>query len=125
MDGKTTVKSLRAMESLLRAGLEDSLSEEDIQSSTWGWPLTHNSQHMISNRSNPYSHLNLFGNPPDEESQSYEDREDRQRVFQRQHQMAVEVGVEAARQEGGEIGRAAAAVQKVIRDGIKDLEACD
>ncbi|KAI4204941.1 MAG: hypothetical protein LQ350_000793 [Teloschistes chrysophthalmus] len=125
MDGKTTIKSLRAMESLLRAGLEDSQSQEDTQSSAWGWPLTHTAQHMISNRSNPYSHLNLFGTPPDEESQSYEDREDRQRVFQRKFQKAIELGVEAARQEGGEIGRAAAAVQKVIRDGIKDLEACD
>ncbi|KAI4242095.1 MAG: hypothetical protein LQ352_007308 [Teloschistes flavicans] len=124
-EGKTTVKSLRAMESLLRAGLENSLREKDMQPSAGRWPLTHTAQHMMSNRSTPYAHLNLFGPSTDEESQSYEDREDRQRVFQEKFQKAIEVGLEATKQEGGEVGRAAAGVQKVISDGMKDFEAHD
>ncbi|KAL8693873.1 MAG: hypothetical protein Q9218_001382 [Villophora microphyllina] len=124
-EAKTTVKSLRALGSLLRAGLEDSLHEEDMQHSGWGWPLTHTAQHMISKRSNPFGHLNLFGPPRDEESQPYEDREERQRVFQQKFQKAIELGLDAVRQQGGEIGRTASGVRKVINEGMKDFENYD
>ncbi|KAL8903001.1 MAG: hypothetical protein Q9171_007544 [Xanthocarpia ochracea] len=124
-DVKTLAKSLNTMASFLQAGLHDNRYVEERQSSSWGWPLNNVEQHMISRRSNCYAYLNLFGLPLDAESQIYEDRSDRQRVFAQKFQKAIERGLEAAKQEAGEVGRAAAGVQKVISDGMKDFDEMD
>jgi pre-rRNA-processing protein IPI1 len=71
---------------------------------------------MISNRPAPYAYLNLFGQPRDAEGEMYESREDRMRVFADQFHSVVERGVENARKEGGEVGRASASVLKVLRE---------
>ncbi|KAL8808508.1 MAG: hypothetical protein Q9182_000059 [Xanthomendoza sp. 2 TL-2023] len=122
-EGKAMAKGLTTLAFFLRVGLEER-KEQDVQSTGWGWPLTNTEQHMISRRSNCFAYLGLFKAPGggDDESQLYEDREDRQRVFAWKFQKPIERGLEAAKQEGGEVGRAAASVQKAINDGMRDFD---
>ncbi|KAL8839647.1 MAG: hypothetical protein Q9170_001653 [Blastenia crenularia] len=115
---KLTVKSLSVMASFLRVGFQDE-EEEEAEPTGWGWPLVDTAHHL---RIGSFSHLNLFGPIPDEESQMYEDREDRQRIFHKTFRRPLEHGLETAKRAGGEVGRTAAAVQKVINDGMKDFE---
>ncbi|KAI4239206.1 MAG: hypothetical protein LQ349_000560 [Xanthoria aureola] len=124
-DGKALAKSLTTMAAFLEAGLQDRRQEQGMQLMNWGWPLNHVEQHMISQRSNCFAYLNLFGPPPDEESQIYEDRGDRQRVFANRFQKPIKLGLEAAKQGGGDVGRASARVQKAIKDGMKDFDGLD
>ncbi len=77
---------------------------------------------MLPKRSNAFAHLNLFGSPRDEESEMYVEREDRQRIFQKRYYAIVSSGVEAAKREGGEVGRAAAGVAKVLAEGMEGFE---
>ncbi|KAL8696835.1 MAG: hypothetical protein Q9201_007450 [Fulgogasparrea decipioides] len=124
-EGKAMVKSLSTMAALLRVGLKESLQETDKQSTALRFPLIDTEQHLISKRSDCFSHLNLFGPARDEEAQIYEDREDRQRIFHRRFRASIEHGLEVAKQEGGEVGRAAAGVQKAIMEGMRDFEESD
>jgi len=80
---------------------------------------------MIPKRSNAFAHLNLFAVNRDEEGEMYIDREDRQRVFHKMFHGVVKLGVENARKEGGETGRAAAALAKVLQDGMSDYSGVD
>ncbi|KAL8784119.1 MAG: hypothetical protein Q9213_004178 [Squamulea squamosa] len=121
-DSKALAKSLNTMASFLEAGLHEHGYHQKGPSTAWGWPLNNVEQHMISRRSNCFAYLNLFGPPPDEDSQIYEDRSDRQRVFANKFQKALERGLEAVKQEGGEVGRAAAGVQKVMSHGMRDYD---
>ncbi|KAL8799951.1 MAG: hypothetical protein Q9200_007401 [Gallowayella weberi] len=121
-EGKAMAKGLTTLASFLRAGLDERM-EQEVQSTGWGWPLTNTEQHMISRRSNCFAYLGLFKAPGgDDESQLYEDREDRQRVFAWRFQKPIERGLEAAKKEGGEVGRAAASVQKAINEGMRDFD---
>ncbi|KAL8711781.1 MAG: hypothetical protein Q9225_007073 [Loekoesia sp. 1 TL-2023] len=124
-EGKTMVRSLNIMASLVRAGLEDSTHGEKLEAPVHGFPLTDVGLHLVSKRSNCFSHLDLFGPPRDEETQIYEDREARQRVFQKRFRGSIERGVEAAKQEGGEVGRAATSVQKAVNESMKDFEGAE
>lgn len=81
--------------------------------------------HMIPSRSNAYAHLNLFGSTRDEEGEMYIDREDRQRAFARRFATTVYKGTENAKKEGGEVGRAAAILGKILTDGMIDYNGVD
>ncbi|KAL8932615.1 MAG: hypothetical protein Q9211_006218 [Gyalolechia sp. 1 TL-2023] len=123
-EDKALVKSLNIMAALLRAGFEDP-SEGGPEAPAQGFPLTDTGLHLISKRTDCFAHLGLFGPARDEETQIYEGREDRQRIFYRRFQGSIGYGLETAKQEGGEVGRAAASVQKVITEGMKDFEEAD
>jgi len=118
---KSLAKALTVLALFLRAGLEPPPAA-DIQSKPNFFPLWHVDAHMIPKKSNPYGYLNLFGPPRDEESQGYEDREERQVIFAKIFQDRIGKGAAAARKEGGEIGRAGAAVVKALEEGMKDAE---
>jgi len=121
-EGKALVKGLNTLAAILTAGLL-SPKEDDLKSlEVVGFPLWHVEQHLLSKRSSCLAHLNLFGAPRDEESEVYEDREDRQGIFHLRFQQAVGKGLENAKGEGGEVGRAAAGVRKVMVEGMKDYE---
>ena len=81
--------------------------------------------HMIPSRSNAYAHLNLFGSTRDEEGEMYIDREDRQRAFARRFGVTVYKGVENAKKEGGEVGRAAKILEKILEEGMSDFDGVD
>ncbi|RAH79752.1 Pre-rRNA-processing protein Ipi1 [Aspergillus japonicus CBS 114.51] len=84
----------------------------------WEFPLAQVEAHMVPQTAQPYVYLNLFGQPRDEEGEMYETREDRFRVFAARFLKAVERGVESARQDGGEVGRASSAVNKVLKEAL-------
>lgn len=125
-EGKPMVKVLQTLGEFLDAGIgkpeeddrmdDDSDVEREGDSLGWMFPLRHTAQHMIPRTSAPYAYLNLFGQPRDEEGEMYETREDRYGVFSDKFLRAVERGLENARKEGGEVGRASAAVSKVLKE---------
>ncbi|EED15344.1 rRNA processing protein Ipi1, putative [Talaromyces stipitatus ATCC 10500] len=125
-EGRPMVKALHALAEFLRAGISSDDGEAIIGNEHL--PADHDTgveffpvdltvrQNMIPDRSAPYAYLNLFGQPRDAEGEMYESREDRLRVFGDMFRKAIERGVENARKEGGEVGRASAAVFKVLRE---------
>jgi len=125
--GKAMIKVLGALGEFLDAGLGDvdgylNIDEGvDVSSESegaWGFPLCQTEQHMIPGASVPYAYLNLFGQPRDEEGEMYETREDRYRVFANRFMPAMQRGLENARKEGGEIGRASSGASKVLKEAV-------
>lgn len=120
-EGKVLVKNLNILALFLRAGMVP-VDESEDPALVSRFPLWHVQHQLLPKRSSCYAHLNLFGPPRDEESEVYEDREARQRIFNMRFQRAVETALEAAKREGGEVGRAAAGVKKVLVDGMDGFE---
>ena len=80
------------------------------------FPLWHTNAHFLAKKSNPFGYLNLFGAPRDVESEVYDDPEERMNVFLDLNMHgAFQFGVQEAKREGGEVGRAASAVDKALR----------
>lgn len=119
-DPKVQVKQMNAFASFLKVGLVQSQAAALIVGGEDIFPLWQTEHHVLSERSNVYAHLNLFGAPRDEEAEMYEDREDRQRVFHDRAEAAVVAGLEQATKGGGELGRAAAQLRKVVKQGMAD-----
>ena len=123
-DSKSIVKQFSVLVTFLERGLgrKDRTNVRDVSTAAEDYPLRHASQHLISQRSNCFAHLNLFGSVQDEESRMYEDREDRQRFFNLYIWPSLNSGIESSKKEGGEIGRAAAQVTKVIKENMADFQ---
>ncbi|KAL4940459.1 hypothetical protein BDV06DRAFT_224039 [Aspergillus oleicola] len=121
--GRPQVRFLSVLGEFLDAGIgapvsisdSDSDAEMDLTNQS-NFPITSLPSHLIpSSIASPYIMLNIFGAPRDEEGEMYETREDRWRVFvSRGFLEAIEKGVEGARAEGGEVGRASVGVWKVL-----------
>ncbi|TKA72068.1 hypothetical protein B0A49_01998 [Cryomyces minteri] len=126
-EAKMQIKLLNSLALFLRAGLAVPAAQQNSpryhpdHAAPWGFPLRHTECHMLPTRSNPFGHLNLFGAPRDAESEMFEDREDRQRWYAENVGEAVEAGLEGARKEAGEVGRAAAGVKKVVAEGMREF----
>lgn len=120
-DSKLQVKQMSALTAFLRAGLFHAQAFTSTIMSESTFPLWQMEHHLVSGRSNAYAHLNLFGATRDEEAEMFEDREDRQRVFHDRAETAVVTGLEQATKSGGELGRAAAQLRKVVREGMADF----
>ena len=116
------VKSLTTLSSFLEAGLVPSEADLAPAPSRWTFPLVDVHRHMLPQRPNAFRYLNLFGPPRDEESEGYEDREGRQRIFAKRFQNTLEARLQAAKRHGGEVGRAAARAEKVIIEGMSDFD---
>jgi pre-rRNA-processing protein IPI1 len=127
--GKPMIKVLLALAEFLDAGIGAPDLDTDMDSDdrsddgargvgNWEFPLCHAEQHMVPLAAAPYGYLNLFGQPRDEEGEMYETREDRYRVFSNRFRGAVERGLENARKEGGEIGRASSGASKVLKEAV-------
>jgi len=69
---------------------------------------------------NPFAYLNLFGTPRDEDSEMYPDRLSRKRVFESKWKHAISVGMDAAKKDGGSVGRSASMLAKVLNGDVKD-----
>ena len=121
-NAKVIVRMLAVLSEFLRLGLADepNRSGERGKLAAQIWPLWHTNRHIIPKKSNPYKHLNLFGPPRDEEGEMYEDLEERKRIFRKLFARAFRRGFEAARKQGGEIGRFSALGDKVLDEGLKD-----
>jgi pre-rRNA-processing protein IPI1 len=123
--GKAFPRQLLVLSQFLKAGLVESEDVREVKIGDGLFPLVDVERHMIPTRSNAFAHLNLFGSSRDEEGEMYIDREDRQRVFNKRFQAAVETGMGNAKKEGGEAGRAAAVLAKVLREGMADYSGVD
>ncbi|KAI4666460.1 uncharacterized protein J4E79_002499 [Alternaria viburni] len=120
-DTKMQVKQMNALTSFLRAGLSHRQTIASVDISDRNFPLWHTQHHVLSERSNVYAHLNLFGAARDEEAEMYEDREDRQRLFRDRAEAAIVAGLEQATKGGGELGRAGAQLRKAVKEGMADF----
>jgi pre-rRNA-processing protein IPI1 len=120
-DTKMQFRQMNALTAFLRAGLFHTQALTSNAAGENSFPLWQSEHHALSERSNAYAHLNLFGATRDEEAEMYEDREDRQRVFHDRAEVAVIAGLEQATKGGGELGRAAAQLRKVVKDGMTDF----
>lgn len=120
-DSKIQIKQMNVLAAFLRMGLDRAQNSASVASSSSHFPLWQIEHHILSERSNAYAHLNLFGETRDEDAQMYEDREDRQRVFHDRAEISINTGVEQATKGGGELGRAAAQVRKVVKEGMADF----
>ncbi|GKZ24353.1 rRNA processing protein [Aspergillus brasiliensis] len=128
--GKPMVKVLGVLAEFLDAGIgeDDGDGDDEVNGGgggegmevdgrgDGGFPIVHSDVHMVPKSAQPYVYLNLFGAPRDEEGEMYETREERFRVFKGKFLVPVERGLESARQDGGEVGRASAAVTKVLKE---------
>ncbi|KAK4161847.1 Rix1 complex component [Cladorrhinum sp. PSN259] len=76
-----------------------------------------NNLYCLPKTPNPFAYLNLFGIPRDEENEMYLDRDSRAAVFDNKWRAVIEKGKEDARKEGGQVGRAAAALHRALNGG--------
>lgn len=119
---KEFTKALNAFALFLETGFASFLDQGSILLHRNSFPLRDFDQHSLPKRSNAFSHLNLFGQPPNEENQQYEDRQDRQNIFHQRFQHSLDAGIKAIQKEGGETGRAAARLKNIIKEGMKDFD---
>ncbi|CBX93187.1 hypothetical protein IAQ61_008910 [Plenodomus lingam] len=119
-DSKIQAKQMNALAAFLRTGLSHGRNSSLVTGDS-NFPLRQIAHHVLSERSSVYAHLNLFRATRDEEAEMYEDREDRQRVFHDRAETAIMTGLEQATKGGGELGRAAAQLRKVVKEGMADF----
>lgn len=77
---------------------------------------------QIPKTSDPYGYLGLFKPPRDEDGEIYRNREDRQDIFHKRFFDAISTGVDMAKKEGGMAGRAAAVLDKTLKEGMADYD---
>ncbi|KAF3482521.1 pre-rRNA-processing protein ipi1 [Arthroderma uncinatum] len=121
-EGKLAARVLQVFAEFLRAGIgltdDPNLSGEGLGVNDGGalFPLRHVQYHLLPTKASPFAYLDLFSSVKKEEGDMYESREDRLRVFAQLFQVPVERGIDSARQDGGETGRASAGVRKILRE---------
>ena len=116
-EGRPMARVLLALADFVHAGIGQPRADAsmgDGATRQGSIPMWYSSQHQLPQKSNAFGYLNLFGTPKDDETEMLEDREDRQRVFDKSFRPSFEMGLEAARKEGGEVGRAAATLAKIM-----------
>jgi pre-rRNA-processing protein IPI1 len=116
-EGRPMARTLQALAEFVHAGMgQQSADESEVGDAALHstFPMWDGDQHQLPRKSNAFGYLNLFGMPKDDATEMLEDREDRRRVFDKSFRVSVEMGLEAARKEGGDVGRAAAALTKAL-----------
>lgn len=115
---KLLVHQLTTLANFLHVGLKSPLADPEAErklAAAW-FPVHQAHVHMLPQRSNPYGYLNLFGATRDVEGEVYDDSDERSRVFSELGFLeAFQDGAREAKKEGGEVGRAASAVEKALR----------
>ncbi|KAI5201592.1 hypothetical protein E4T39_05134 [Aureobasidium subglaciale] len=119
---KLLIKQLNILTIFLRAGFTDAdASGNPAAANASCFPLCSTEHQVLYARSTPFRGLNLFGAPKDAENAMYDDAEARKRAFDDVTVRTVARGVSAAKKEGGEIGRAASGLEKVLVDGMGEF----
>ncbi|GAB7352591.1 hypothetical protein MBLNU459_g2972t1 [Dothideomycetes sp. NU459] len=114
-ESKPLVRQLSVLAVFLEAGFrQEHDGNRGAKEAAQMFPVSGREPLMLYTRSNPFRSLNLFGAPRDAESNMYDDAEARKRAFEEQALAAVLRGISEAKKEGGEVGRAAAGVEKVL-----------
>jgi pre-rRNA-processing protein IPI1 len=119
-EGRPMARTLQALAEFVHAGIgqqsADAVKTGDATLHR-NFPMWYSGQHQMPQKSNAFGYLNLFGMPKDDETEMLEDCEDRRRVFDKTFRASIEMGLEAARREGGDVGRAAAVLTKALSEG--------
>lgn len=124
---KALIKLLDVLALLLRTGLHNPAATDELRQSSV-FPFWHTQNHLAPHRANPYAYLELFQSPTsaqnddmiNDDNKSYEDAADRRAVYLPLFHQAVRSGLDTCKKEGGEIGRSAAVVERVVAEGIAD-----
>ncbi len=116
-DSKSLARPLQVFGQFLQCGIGPSRSDDAVGPGCM-FPFWHVDQHLLPRRADCFAYLNLFGQTHEEEDGGIcEDRRDRQRVLQRIDDK-VRYGLEDCRRQGGEVGRAAGTVLKILNDNL-------
>ncbi|KEF61732.1 uncharacterized protein A1O9_03302 [Exophiala aquamarina CBS 119918] len=114
-DIKSTTRIMVVLAEFLRTGL---VSDKDISSNSnvlaIDFPLWQVRAIAIPTKSSAYAYLNLFGPQTEADNQMLEDREDRMEVFSKHFEAVITAGIDAAKKEGGELGRASGLLVKAL-----------
>jgi pre-rRNA-processing protein IPI1 len=116
-EGRPMARTLQALAEFVHAGIGQHLVDGSPVADTalqGTFPMCYSDQHQLPPKSNAFGYLNLFGMPKDDATEMLEDLDDRRRVFDKAFRASIEMGLEAARKEGGDVGRAAAALTKAL-----------
>jgi len=119
VEGKPLIRNMQVLAEFITAGLDngaDDNSLEGLHQRSFIFPLRDVTYHYLPEKSNAYAYLSLFGTPKDDDNAMLETREDRLRAFDEHFRGTIELNLESAKSEGGELGRAAALVTKALRD---------
>jgi pre-rRNA-processing protein IPI1 len=122
--GASFPRQMLVFAKFLEVGLGNLMSDSPYQNGRF-YPLWDSEVHRVASTSSPYAHLNLFGQMRDEENEMYHERDSRQRVFSQRFQSSITKGIDNAKKEGGEIGRAAAFLEKTVKKSMEDYESLD
>lgn len=113
-DIKSTARIMQVLADFLRKGLHEDPTSSDLDLLALEFPLWNITAMSIPTKSYPYAQLNLFGPPTDPHHQMLEDRDDRLELFSRSYHDIIWAGVDAAKKEGGELGRASGLLIKTL-----------
>ncbi|KIX10404.1 uncharacterized protein Z518_01486 [Rhinocladiella mackenziei CBS 650.93] len=115
-DIKSTARIMQVLSEFLQVGLSnDQASLFGKDTLAMDFPLWQTDALLMPTKSNAYAYLNFFGSQIDDENQILDDREERFRVFEKSFQPVVMAGINAARKEGGELGRASSFLIKTLK----------
>lgn len=98
---------MQVLSEFLQAGLAGGEASSTVSNVLMAdFPLWQVESLVIPAKSNAYAYLNLFGPQVDDDSQILDDREDRVKIFAKHFKSPILAGIDAAKKEGGELGRA-------------------
>ncbi|KAI9892481.1 MAG: rRNA processing protein [Vezdaea aestivalis] len=119
---KEDLVALQVMGRFLEKGLGKEEREEEVEEpGTDVWPVTYGSWVRVPQRVDPFRRLGLFETGAiGPEDMAFEVSEERWDIFVEEGFMdAVKRGIEKGRKEGGDVGRAAGIVYKILHDTDK------
>lgn len=115
-DAQTLAKQINALCRLLQTGFAEESSESENTVQYW------DAMYRVPRAPNSFEYLNLSGARRDEEGEMYSNREARQQVFHRKFLDAMTKGLDKAKKEGGATGRAASALEQILKVGLADFQ---
>ncbi|KAK5061372.1 hypothetical protein LTR84_007914 [Exophiala bonariae] len=114
-DIKSTARIMAVLAEFLRAGLvSNTESDSNINAIAIDFPFWQTKSLAMPSKSNAYSYLNLFGSQTEVDNQMLEDQEDRLEIFSRDFEAVILAGIDAAKKEGGELGRSSGLLVKIL-----------
>jgi len=113
------LKAINNLKLYFDAGFANAESTDSLRGNHW--PLAQANSHTIATSGDAYRYLNLY--EPGEEllSENTYERAERQLAYDSYLRSSIEAGIASAKLLSGEIGRSAAALEKVINRGMADF----
>ncbi|POR32553.1 Pre-rRNA-processing protein IPI1 [Tolypocladium paradoxum] len=115
-DAQTLARQIAALTKFLQAGFKKETSQVTQAARYW------DNLYRLPRAPNVFEYLNLSGARRDEEGEMYSNREARQQVFHRRFLDPMMNGVDKSKKECGATGRAASALDQILREGMSDFE---